>query len=58
MAGEEDFCNFLARSGALEKMVGETHNCFHFLGSDRKYEENKKFKEMPDWFERGMEGTI
>lgn len=32
----EDFCNFLDRFGALEKIGGETCNCFCFLGSDRK----------------------
>lgn len=36
MAGEEDFCNFLARFGALGRIGGDTRNCFHSFGSDRK----------------------
>lgn len=57
MAGEKDFCDFLAIFGALKRIGGETHNCFLFsVALTENKRENKKLRrETLTWFERGME---
>lgn len=53
----EDFCEFVARSGALEKIGGARLVTVFISLALTENKEKKKFKQMVNWFERGVENT-